>query len=320
MTGTLAALPPAPGGTTLVVGAGGFLGSHAARWLARGGARTRLLDLSVESIPRDVREAPGVEIVQGNLLDVSVLRDALRGVDRVLHFVSATVPATSVDDVDLELRANVGPTLRLLECMREVGTPLLVFPSSGGTIYGDEAPQSGFPETAPVRPRGTYGLGKLLIEEILQFHARGAGPHCLILRVANAYGPSVRGHARQGVIHAFLERVRRGEPVRLWGDGEAVRDYVHVDDLLSAIGLLIAQGVQDDVFNVASGEATSMRAVLATIERVVGHLVPIEHVPGEYAGVRRNVLDVSKLRARTGWSPRVTLEAGIAQIWKGLAG
>lgn len=318
MNAPLLELPRCPPGTTLVLGAGGFLGSHAARWLARGGARARLLDLSIASIPHEVRDAPGVEVVQGNLLDPSVIRDALRGVDRVLHFVSATVPATSVDDVDLELRSNVGPTLRLLECMRAMGTKLMVFPSSGGTIYGDDAPPTGFPETAPVRPKGTYGLGKLMIEEILRFHARAGGPRCLVLRIANAYGPSVHGHARQGVIHAFLERVRDGQPVRVWGDGEDVRDFVHVDDVISALGGLLVHDVADELFNVASGAGTSMHEVLALIERITGRRVAVERVEGEYTGVRRNVLDVSKLRAGTGWAPRVSLQDGVAQMWRGL--
>lgn len=312
-------LPPCPSGVTLVLGAGGFLGSHAARWLARGGARARLLDLSIESIPRDVRDAPGIEVLQGNLLDVAVVREALCGVDRVLHFVSATVPATSVDDVALELRANVEPTLCVLETMRQVGTPLIVFPSSGGTVYGDDAPATGFTESSEIRPQGSYGLGKLLIEEVLRFHARSGGPQCLVLRISNAYGPSVREHVRQGVVQAFLERVRSGESVRIWGNGEAVRDYVHVDDVMGALGLLLQRGMTNEVFNLGSGIGTSMRELLAVIERVTRQSVHVEHVDGEYAGVRRNVLDVSKLRTHTGWSPRVGLEEGIARLWNAIA-
>jgi UDP-glucose 4-epimerase len=155
-----------------------------------------------------------------------------------------------------------------------------------------------------------------LIEEMLRFHARGGGPHCLVLRISNAYGPSVREHVRQGVVQAFLERVRSGETVRIWGNGEAVRDYVHVDDVMGALGILLQRGMVDEVFNLGSGTETSMRELLAVIERVTGKSVVVEHVEGEYAGVRRNLLDVSKLRARTGWSPRVGLEEGIARLWK----
>jgi len=313
-------LPPAPGGRTLVLGAGGFLGSHAARWLAGTGARARLFDLSVESIPEPVRSAPGIEVVQGNLLDATVVRDALRGVDRVLHFVSATVPATSVDQVDLELRVNVEPTLRVLEAMRELGTPLIVFPSSGGTVYGDEAPATGFAEDAGTGPQGSYGLGKLLLEEICAFYARTGGPHCLLLRVSNAYGPSVHGHSRQGVIHAFLERLREGRPVTVWGDGTEVRDYVHVEDLISAVAALVQAGVRDQVFNLGSGRGVSVEEILQVIERVTGRAVEVERATGQYAGVRRSLLDVSRLRARVAWEPRIDLETGVRTMWESLKG
>lgn len=309
--------PPAPPpGLSLVLGAGGFLGGHMASWLARSGARARLFDLSVESIPAAVRSASGIEVVHGNLLDDAVLRRALEGVDRVFHFVSATVPATSIDDVGLELRANVEPASRLLDAMREAGTGLVVFPSSGGTMYGDEVPAAGTPETAAASPRGTYGLGKRLIEEILQFRARSGGPHHLIVRIANAYGPTVHSHHRQGVINAFLERVRAGEPVRVWGDGSAVRDFVHADDLVAAIAALVAADVRDELFNLGTGEGVSVREVLALIGEVVGRPVEVDALPGAYTGVRRNLLDVTKLRARVGWRPRVTLREGIAHLWR----
>ena len=310
--------PPAPPGLSLVLGAGGFLGGHVASWLARSGARARLFDLSVESIPTVVRSAPGIEVVHGNLMDDAVLRRALEGVDRVFHFVSATVPATSIDDVALELRANVEPMNRLLEAMREAGVGLVVFPSSGGTMYGDDAPEGGSPEHASLSPRGTYGLGKRLIEEILQFRARAGGPHHLVVRVANAYGPTVHSHHRQGVINAFLERARAGEPVRIWGDGSAVRDFVHADDLVAALAALVAADVRDELFNLGSGVGVSVRELIELIGEVAGRPILLETMAGAYAGVRRNVLDVAKLRERVGWKPQVGLRDGIAHLWRSM--
>jgi UDP-glucose 4-epimerase len=202
--------------------------------------------------------------------------------------------------------------------MRAAGTKLLIFPSSGGTIYGDEAPSEGFSETMAAQPAGSYGLGKRLIEEILAFHARSGGPHCLILRIANAYGPSVRSHSRQGVINAFLERVRDGEPVRIWGEGRAVRDYVHVEDVLSALSALVQSGARDEIFNIGSGQGRSIREILSVIQEVTGRKVAIEHVDREYAGVQRSVLDISRIRERTGWTPSVGLPMGIEHLWKSL--
>lgn len=311
-------LPPAPPGRTLVLGAGGFLGGHAARWLAAAGAQARLFDLAVDAIPAWVRETPGIETVHGNLMDDAVLRRALAGVDRVLCFVSATVPATSVHAVELELRANVQPTLRLLEAMRDAGTPCVVFPSSGGTIYGDDPPPTGFSEDAPPRPVGSYGLGKRLLEEILAFESRHGGPRHLILRISNAYGPIAHGHPKQGVIPAFLERVRAGLPVRVWGDGGAVRDFVHVEDVLAALAGLLAAGVCDATLNVASGVGHDVRELLEIVSGIVGRPLVIERATDEYTGVRRNVLDVSRLRERIGWAPRIDLRRGVAQIWRSL--
>lgn len=312
-------LPPALPGRTLVLGAGGFLGSQAARWLARAGAPLRLLDLSVKSIPVEVREAEGVEVVHCNLLDEVSLRRALEGVDQVLNFIAATVPSTSVNQVDLELRANIQPTVRLLDAMRDVGTPLLVFPSSGGTIYGDEPPETGFSERCAATPYGSYGLGKLLIEEILSFYSRSGGPHCLVLRIANAYGPSVHGHNRQGVINAFLERVSANEPVRIWGDGSAMRDYVHVEDILCAISELVRSSVRDEIFNVGSGRTHSVMEVLELIEQATGSRIQIERSAAEYSGVVRNLLDISRLQEHTEWRPRVGLPEGIAHLWKSMS-
>jgi len=311
-------LPPAPPGRTLVLGAGGFLGGHAARWLAAAGAEARLFDLAVDAIPSWVREAPGIETVHGNLMDDAVLRRALAGVERVLCFVSATVPATSVHAVELELRANVQPTLRLLEAMRDAGVPLVVFPSSGGTVYGDDPPRAGFAETAVPRPVGSYGLGKRLLEEILAFESRHGGPSHLILRIANAYGPIAHGHPKQGVIPAFLERVRAGQPVRVWGDGAAVRDYVHAEDVLAALAELLAAGVRDETLNVGSGTGHDVRALLEIVSEVVGKPLVIEQATDEYTGVRRSVLDISRLRERTGFAPRVDLRSGVAHVWRSL--
>lgn len=311
-------LPPAPPGRTLVLGAGGFLGGHAARWLAAAGAKARLFDLAVDTIPSWVREAPGIETVHGNLMDDAILRRALSGVERVLCFVSATVPATSVRAVELELRANVQPTLRLLEAMRDAGVPLVVFPSSGGTIYGDDPPATGFAESSPARPAGSYGLGKRLLEEILAFESRHGGPSHLVLRIANAYGPIAHGHPKQGVIPAFLERVRAGQPVRVWGDGGAVRDYVHAEDVLAALAGLLAAGARDETWNVGSGTGHDLLALLEIVSEVVGRPLVIERARDEYTGVRRSLLDVSGLRARTGFAPQIDLRAGVAHVWRSL--
>jgi len=307
--------PRAPDGLSLVLGAGGFLGSHIGAWLARAGGRARLFDLSVETIPPAVRAAPGIEVVQGNMLDEEDLARALRGVDRVFHLICATVPSTSVDRPDVEIQANVIPTVRLLESMRRAGAPLVIFPSSGGTLYGDAGTAGVFTEEAPVRPSCSYGLGKVMIEQLLDFRAHEGGPHFIALRFSNPYGPSVHDHRRQGVVNAFLQGVQRDEPLQVWGDGSAVRDFLYIDDLIAAVAAVCDAGVRDEALNVGSGVGHSILEVIALIRAVTGRNPRIEHVPGAYHGVARNVLGIARIHARTGWTPVVDLRAGIARTW-----
>ena len=312
-------LPAAPPGLSLVLGAGGLLGSHVGRWLARSGARARFFDLSIDTIAPDIRAQPGIEVVQGNMLDNETLIRALHGVDRVFHLVGATVPSTSVDRVDIEIEANLLPTLRLLEAMRVAAVPLVIFPSSGGTVYGDDpGPAGAFSEDAPQRPSCSYGLGQILVEELLTFHAAHGGPSALIVRIANVYGPTGNDRRRQGAVNAFLQQVVRGEPLSVWGDGTAVRDFIYVDDLVGALAALVASGADGRIFNVGTGDGHSIAEVVALVGTVTGRAPRLERVPQAYAGVSRNVLDISRLQSRTGWRPQVDLATGIARTWQAM--
>jgi UDP-glucose 4-epimerase len=225
------------------------------------------------------------------------------------------VPSTSVDRIYVEVQANLLPTIRLLYAMLTAGVPAVVFPSSGGTIYGDTASDEAFTETTPPRPSCSYGLGKLLVEELLTFRARHGGPHHVILRIANVYGPTVHDHRRQGVVNAFLQRMSRDEPLQVWGDGAAVRDYVYAGDVVSAMGALLAHDVRDEIVNVGTGHGCSIAMLIETLAQVTGRTPSIERQPSAYTGVSRNVLDCSRLQALTGWRPRVDLAEGVRRTW-----
>jgi UDP-glucose 4-epimerase len=316
MSSAEGAVRPAPEGLSLVLGAGGFLGCHVAAWLAGAGARVRLLDLSIASIPASIRNAPGCQVIQGNMLDEQTLERAVAGVDRVFHFVSATVPSTSVDTVDVEVASNLLPTVQLLETMRRQGVPLVLFPSSGGTIYGPGTRSEAFGEHAPLRPNCAHGLGKVLIEDTLRFYASRGGPDHLVLRISNPYGPTVRSHARQGVVNAFLEQARRGEPFQIWGDGSAVRDFLYVDDLLDAFAALLCARVSNQTYNLGSGRGHSIKEVAEVVARVTGVDPVFEWIQNEYAGVSYNVLDPMSLFEAVGWRSQVDLPTGIARTWE----
>lgn len=301
----------------LVLGGGGFLGGHVSRWLAARGHSLRILDLKLPNV-LPVPPSPKVEYVEGNFLNAKDIALALTGgVDTVFHFVSTTVPASSLRNVPIEIEGNLAATVRLLDEMAALGVRRIVFPSSGGTIYGgstemhreDERPQ----------PTCPYGLGKQLIEEVLRFYRQHRGIDYLVLRIANPYGDPSKVHLAQGAIDAFLHLIRAGRPLQIWGDGSAVRDFVFVDDVADAIGGLIERDVRNDIVNIGSGKGASIAEVVQIITEVVGTRVELQRMAA-YSGPSHAVLDSSRLRELIGWQPRWDLRRGIAEAWRRLNG
>jgi UDP-glucose 4-epimerase len=298
----------------IVLGGSGFIGSALTDHLAASGHSVRVVDTRLPA--PGARRPRNVEYQEGNLLNDSDLDAAFSdGADTVLHLVSTTVPATSLDNVQVEVEANVLGSVRVLDAMVRHGIRRIGYPSSGGTVYREGA--SSHREDERCEPTCPYGLGKLLVEELLRYHARHKGIEHQIWRISNPYGDRTKRHRMQGVIDAFLHRVRDGEPLRIWGDGSAARDFIFIDDVATALTACMEKASWNEVYNVGTGIGTSVMDVLHTIEATVGRKVQVEAVPS-YVGPSRSVLDPDKLRRATGWSPAFDLAAGISAAWSRL--
>lgn len=297
----------------LILGGGGFLGGEVARWLAARGTRLRIFDLRLPQVLK--LSGPGVDYVEGNFLNGKDLDAALDGVDQVLHFISTTVPASSMANVPMEIDTNLSGTVRLLDLMVKRGVRRIGFPSSGGTVYG--ASEVAHREDEAPRPTCPYGLGKVLIENVLRYYLEQHGIEFQIWRLANPYGDAAKVHLAQGAVDAFLQRVHAGQPLSIWGEGSAVRDFVFADDVAAAVGLLLEKGAWNQVVNIGGGVGASILEVVEIVSEVAGVPVQVNRLGG-YTGPARAVLDSGKLRALTGWAPVWDLRAGIAEAWRRL--
>ena len=298
-------------GSFVVLGGSGFIGTAVASRLAADGHSVRVVDTRLPA-PSEQRPS-GIQYQEGNLLNASDLDAAFSdGVQTVLHLVSATVPATSLDNVAVEVEANLLAAVRVLDAMVRRGIKRIGFPSSGGTVYRD-GPEPHH-EGERCEPTCPYGLGKLLVEELLRYYAQQRGIEYQIWRISNPYGDRTRRHRMQGVIDAFLHRVRDGEALRVWGDGSAERDFIFIDDLASGLAACLERAPWNEVYNLGTGTASSVRDVLRTIEKVVGRPPRVENVPS-YVGPARSVLDPGKMMRATGWSPGFDLQTGVAAAW-----
>jgi UDP-glucose 4-epimerase len=172
-------------------------------------------------------------------------------------------------------------------------------------------------EDHPTNPISSYGVVKLAVEKYILMYQVLYGIAPVILRPSNPYGPRQGTSGIQGVVAAFLSRLKRGEPITIWGDGSTVRDYIHVSDLV-ALAVLAARSSETGLFNVGSGKGHSLNDIIETISRVIGIQPVVEHELGRDFDVRQIVLDATLAERKFGWKPVVSLDEGLAQTWREL--
>ena len=281
------------------------------------GHGVRLYDRSANRFRRAPRRA---EYVEGELGNHGLLREAVRGMEVVFHFVSTTLPKTSNDDPAYDVRSNLVDTIQLLETCVEAGVRKVVFASSGGTVYG---PPKTIPitEEHPADPISSYGVVKLAMEKYLGLFHHLHGLDYAALRISNPYGPYQDPERQQGAVGVFLNRLRLGEPITIWGDGGVVRDYLYVSDLVDALLLAAEKDTPHRLFNIGSGHGASLNELVELMAEAgadVGKRPEVEYLPGRPLDVPTNVLDVSRAREELGWEPRTDLADGIARTWEWL--
>lgn len=241
--------------------------------------------------------------------------------DFIFHLACDTTPATSFRQSSLEVTANLLPSLRLLEYLEHHCKAVLVYVSSGGTIYGDgdNAPRS---ETSTTSPISYYGAGKASLELFFQAYHLQTGNPVVILRPSNIYGPGQFAKQQFGFIPTVFHAIAQGNAFYLMGDGRHVRDFLFVDDFVS-LCLSITRSLsrlegQCSIYNAGSGQGVELLELIALAERVTGKKVQLEYNPARNVDVRSIVLESGKARADLSWVPDTALEEGLRRTWNWL--
>jgi UDP-glucose 4-epimerase len=296
----------------LILGGGGFLGSHLSEALLLQGHEVRIFDRpNLLRFKPSHQDAP-MEWVEGDFVNREHIAHAVYGCDIVYHLISTTLPRSSNENPAYDVETNVVGTLHLLEAARKHQVKKVIFASSGGTVYGipQEVP---IKESHPADPICSYGIAKLAIEKYLSlFHLLYGMEYC-VLRLANPFGERQRIAAAQGAIAVFLDKALRNESIEIWGDGTVVRDYFHVSDAVSALTKAITYKGSNRVFNIGSGVGQSLNEVLAVIESLLGTTVRRSYLPPRAFDVPTNVLDISKAIELLDWKPEVSFADGLSR-------
>ena len=275
-----------------VIGSHGFLGRATARALRREGVPIQEYTRNRSFLDRHGRIVGDIE-----------------GVRTVVWLVSSINPRVAEERPDLIDRDRAAMEALIAGLQELDGPPRVVNLSSGGTVY-DTTATPPYDESAPTGPTGAYGKAKLMFEGLLA----DSGLPATSLRISNAYGPGQPTKPGQGVVAHWLAAAIAGRPLHIFGDGEAVRDFVFVDDVAAAVVAACTNQRVPPVVNVGSGQPTRLRELAEIVLAAVSNpAVEIAHDPSRTFDLAATWLDVRLARTALGWTPTTTLTEGVGK-------
>jgi len=297
----------------LVTGGAGFIGSHLAEELVKRGHRVRVADALVTGKRSNLDHLSGVEFLEGDLADLPFARQAVDGIDVVLHQAAIPSVPRSVADPLTSHRSNVEATLNVLVAARDARIRRLVFAGSS-SAYGNTATLPKH-EAMPSDPLSPYALQKVVGEQYLRMFTRLYGLETVTTRYFNVYGPRQDPSSPySGVISLFATALLEGRAPTIYGDGEQTRDFTYVADVVDGVlRASEAAGVSGETINVAAGGRISLNRLFETMRTLVGANVEPTYAASRTGDVRDSQADVSKAKRLLGFEPRVSLEEGLRQ-------
>jgi UDP-glucose 4-epimerase len=298
----------------LVTGGAGFIGSHVVDSLLRDGHDVLVVDdLSTGEVGR---LASGARLAQVDITDNAALAAAFDQFEpqAVYHLAAQASVTASVADPGRDCAVNVLGTLNVCEAARRHSAPL-VFTSTGGALYGDDAPIPTAEDQLPL-PLSPYGASKLAAEAYVRSWSAAHGVPNAVMRLGNIYGPRQTPHGEAGVVAIFCYRLWAGEPCTLYGHGAPTRDYTHVLDVVAA---LRAASGKSGIYNVGTGVETDVSTLYARLAEAAGSIAEPALADLRTGELRRSCLDATRARSELAWQPQVAVAEGLAGTYEAMA-
>lgn len=297
-----------------LTGGDGFIGSHMTRLLLQAGHEVRLIQRKPSSKASRVGDIlDSVEWIQGDCGDSDFCEIAFSGVEVVYHFASSTNQAITWSDPAREVREGLLRSVSCMEGAAHAGVKKFALASSGGTVYGRA--QGMLIENSHPKPFTPYGISKLAIELFAHSITERTGMLVDVYRISNPYGPFQFGDDKQGVIAIWLKRILQGKKVHVYGDHEAKRDYIFVEDVCNLIAYSIKHVGFFGTFNVCSGRAISTLELLSKVQDSLP--IPFESEVGPRRDFDNLSTELSNSRILEHFKGYqfVSLEKGLERTW-----
>ncbi len=301
----------------LVTGGAGFIGGHlSGRLVAEGHEVVAIDNLSMGNLANLAFEFLGsrLQFVKGDIRDRSLVKKCVSDIDAVIHLAAITSVPYSIQNPVETNQVNVMGTLNLLEACMNDGIEKFVYASSCA-VYGD-ARRLPISEDDPLDATSPYAESKIVAEQYCHVFRERYKLQTICVRAFNVYGPGQHNSDYGGVLTRFVSRLENGEPPIIYGDGEQSRDFIHVDDIVTALmRILQDDGPASKVYNLGSGRAVTINQLASVLQHTFDKedLKPI-HMPPRAGDIRHSQADISRAEKELGFRPRISLEEGLKRL------
>lgn len=295
----------------VVTGGAGFIGSHLVEELLLQGAKVHVLDnlvsgqlknvhpLAVMHI-EDIRSQGAKQIIKREKPDV------------VFHLAAQADVAQSIREPKYDADMNINGTINILEACREASVKKIIFASTSG-VYGN-LQKDLISEKDLTMPISYYGLSKLTAESYIRLFHQLYGLSYTILRYGNVYGPRQSAKGEGGVIAIFLDRIKKGMPLMIHGDGEQTRDFVYVKDIVRANITAVEKGDQETI-QVSTGKSISINHLVKMLTQIYGSPIETIYTHARTGDIKHSCLDNKKARQLLQWNPQVDIFNGLTETY-----
>ncbi len=303
--------------TWLVTGGAGFIGSNIAEELVKRREKVKILDNFSSGKREHIKNfIHKIEVIKGDIRDVSVLRRAMKGATFVLHQAALRSVPKSVDNPQETNEVNVTGTLNVLITAKNAGVQRLVYASSS-SVYGDGKifPQKERFVPSPISP---YAVSKLAGENYCVMFTETYGLETISLRYFNVFGPRQDPESMySAVIPKFMEFAKLNKPLEIHWDGNQSRDFTYVQNVVNVnIDAALSKKGVGKFYNVANGKTISLLEIVSILESIVGYKLKKVFKPKRQGDVRKTWADISKIRKDLGYEPRVSFKEGLVKTWE----
>ncbi|GER71194.1 UDP-glucose 4-epimerase [Weizmannia acidilactici] len=300
----------------VVTGGAGFIGSHLVDELIKNYFEVHIIDnLSAGGIKNihpmaifheiDIRSKDAKEIINRERPDI------------VFHLAAQADVGISIRYPNLDAGVNINGTINILEACRESDVKKVIFASTSA-VYGDFRTDQ-LLESDPTVPISFYGLSKLSAESYFHLFHHLYGLSFTILRYGNVYGPRQSAKGEGGVVAVFLDRIKNGEPLMIYGDGEQTRDFIYVKDIVQANMAAIDNGHQD-IFNISTAKTTSINQLVSYLNKIHGSAIDSKNTSGRIGDIKHSCLNNQKAIQKLGWRPVFNIYQGLEDTYKYIMG